>query len=491
MTDRPVGGAHPAGSNDNGPLAEGSFRQPKSSLGSFDAYLAARVIGAAADIALVVDERGVIQDLSCQDVAAWRHGYEAWSGQSFIDVVTADSRGKVQDLLTEARSADRVRSREINHRAEDGASMPVRYSAVGLGDTSRVLAVGRDLRALSDLQKQLVQAQQAMEREYARLRHAETRYRLLFQIASEAVLIADASDFKVTEANPAAQRLLKLSSKELLGQRLQGLFEPNAWGSVQSMLASARVVGWADDVRTKLLESGQEVFASASLFRQEYAALFLVRLGTHITDLSPEAPRHAPLMEVVAKLPDGFVVVDDDRRVLTANAAFLDIIQLATEAQVQRESLERWLGRPGVDLNILMANLREHGTVRNFNSIVRGQYGTVEPVEVSGVAAVNGQEPCFGFVIRRIGPRGTTESTVARELPHSVEQLTELVGRVSLKEIIRETTDVIERLCIEAALEVSGDNRASAAQMLGLSRQSLYSKLRRHGIGDLDSGGVS
>jgi len=72
-------------------------------------------------------------------------------------------------------------------------------------------------------------------------------------------------------------------------------------------------------------------------------------------------------------------------------------------------------------------------------------------------------------------------------LPHSVEQLTELVGRVSLKELVRETTDMIERLCIEAALELTRDNRASAAEMLGLSRQSLYVKLRRYGLTDAAS----
>ena len=54
-----------------------------------------------------------------------------------------------------------------------------------------------------------------------------------------------------------------------------------------------------------------------------------------------------------------------------------------------------------------------------------------------------------------------------------------------LKDLVRETTDLIERLCIEAALELTGDNRASAAEMLGLSRQSLYVKLRRYGLGDL------
>ena len=76
---------------------------------------------------------------------------------------------------------------------------------------------------------------------------------------------------------------------------------------------------------------------------------------------------------------------------------------------------------------------------------------------------------------------------MGRQLPRSVEQLTELIGRVSLKDLVRETTDVIERLCIEAALEMTGDNRASAAEMLGLSRQSLYVKLRRYGIADLEA----
>ena len=65
-----------------------------------------------------------------------------------------------------------------------------------------------------------------------------------------------------------------------------------------------------------------------------------------------------------------------------------------------------------------------------------------------------------------------------------MEQLTALIGRMPLKDLVREATDLIERLCIEAALELTGDNRASAAEMLGLSRQSLYVKLRRYGISD-------
>ncbi|NCX89735.1 MAG: hypothetical protein EBX02_11665, partial [Betaproteobacteria bacterium] len=46
---------------------------------------------------------------------------------------------------------------------------------------------------------------------------------------------------------------------------------------------------------------------------------------------------------------------------------------------------------------------------------------------------------------------------------------------------------VIERLCIEAALVMTKDNRASAAEMLGLSRQSLYTKLRRYGLAEYEN----
>jgi transcriptional regulator with PAS, ATPase and Fis domain len=51
-----------------------------------------------------------------------------------------------------------------------------------------------------------------------------------------------------------------------------------------------------------------------------------------------------------------------------------------------------------------------------------------------------------------------------------------------LREIVAETTEIIEKMCIEAALDMSGNNRAAAAELLSLSRQSLYVKLRKFGI---------
>jgi hypothetical protein len=70
--------------------------------------------------------------------------------------------------------------------------LPFRYCAVPLGADGTVLITGSDLRIISEQQQQIVAAQQAMEREYAKLRQAEARYRLLFRMAAEAVMVIDA-----------------------------------------------------------------------------------------------------------------------------------------------------------------------------------------------------------------------------------------------------------------------------------------------------------
>ena len=58
----------------------------------------------------------------------------------------------------------------------------------------------------------------------------------------------------------------------------------------------------------------------------------------------------------------------------------------------------------------------------------------------------------------------------------------DLVGASPLKDIVAATTDVIEKMCIETAVELTRNNRVAAAEMLGLSRQSLYVKLRKYNL---------
>jgi transcriptional regulator PpsR len=169
---------------------------------------------------------------------------------------------------------------------------------------------------------------------------------------------------------------------------------------------------------------------------------------------------------------------------MTANSAFLDLVHVPTKEQVVGQSMGDFLGRAPAERNILLENVREHGFVRNYATVVRDRYDEAQDVEVSIVSAEDRGDSWLGFQIRPIRqPSAPARSSTSPDLHRSVEQLTQLVGRVKLKELVRETTDIVERLCIEAALDLTKNNRASAAELLGLSRQSLYSKLNRFGRG--------
>jgi len=465
------------------------FGAPATSLGHLDPEAAAGLVLAAADVALVLDEAGAIRDVGfgSAELARDFDVAEDWLGRPWIETVARDSRGKVEALLGSEPAGDAPRWRHVNQVAPGGGSLPILCSIAPLGAAGRRIVFGRDLRPLSQLQQRLVEVQQSMERDYARLRQAETRYRLLFQISADPLLVLDAEQLRVLEANPAAQALVPRGARRLAGRALAELFMAEERPVVQSLLATLRTAGRADELRLRLAEGGVEVMLSASSYRQEGGLFFLLRLKLDAVASDASTETTARLARVVNGLPDGFVVADSSARILIANAAFLDMVQLGTPEQAQGQALERWLGRQGVEFEVLLATLRNRGTVRLYACSLRGELGALTEVEVAGVAVPQGGEMCFGFALRDIGPRLRPATPPGHGATRSVDQLTELIGRVPLKDLVREATDAIERLCIEAALDLTDDNRASAAEMLGLSRQSLYVKLRRYGLGDLGS----
>jgi DNA-binding NtrC family response regulator len=53
---------------------------------------------------------------------------------------------------------------------------------------------------------------------------------------------------------------------------------------------------------------------------------------------------------------------------------------------------------------------------------------------------------------------------------------------MSLRDLVQETVNSVEQHCITSALEIASGNRTMAAKILGLSRQSLHTKLNQFGI---------
>ncbi len=470
----------------------GHFARPELFLASLDPGTTASLISASADVVLIVDDAGVIRDMAFGSDELRDHGYRQWLNKPWSQTVTVESRPKVEEMLNEANKGGASKWRHVNHPSDDGADLPLSYSVVPIhrppgenpAGRSHSVVFGRDLRAQVALQQRVVSAQLSMERDYWRLRHVETRYRLLFQVSSEAVMILDATTEKLEDANPAAYKLIGEAARRP-GWTFSESLDGDSAAIARQLIAVLRANGRADPVEVRVAGAEGAFMLSASLFRQENSTHLLLRLTASqqaVPVVSTGGKQR--LLQIVENAPDAFVVTDLDGRVLTVNRAFLELAQLANEEMAMGESLEKWLGRTGVDLSVLISNLRQRGAVRLFATRMRGEYGSTSDVEISAVAVTGGEHPCLGFTIRDVGRRLSADARVSKELPRSAGQMTELVGRVPLRDIVRETTDLIEQLCIEAALQLTGDNRASAAEMLGLSRQSLYVKLRRFGVGD-------
>jgi transcriptional regulator PpsR len=470
-----------------------AFKSPARWLAGIDTDAAALLIAAAADIAVILDQDGTVRDFAFQSEALALEfaDHDHWLGKPWRDQVTIESRVKIDEMLRDAQNKAHKNGRQVNYPAGRGADIPILFSVLPVGTSGQIIAFGRDLRAFATLQQRVVDVQQSFERDYARMRHIETRYRILFQMTPEPVLIVDATSQKIIEANPAARQIIGRAGK-VIGLPLMDILEPDGVPAMEAMLADARAAGRADDVAFKLAGNKIELKASAFMFRQGSAQLLLVRLaheqGLETTRLLTEAK--SKMLKLVERVPDGFVVTDPDGVIIAANEAFVEMSQLRNEGQAQGQSLDKWLGRPGVDLGVLLNNLRQHGEVRLFSTQLRDEFGAEMDVEISAGAVLNGGDPSYGFAIRAVSRRVSPQVAAPRAFPKSLEQIIELIGRVSLKDLVREATDVIERLSIEAALTMTGDNRASAAEVLGVSRQSLYVKMRRHGLLEADAIGL-
>ncbi len=460
----------------------------KNSFAGFGPADTASLIAAAADVALLVDSRGVIRDVSIgsQEFAGLAH--TDWIGRPWSETVTSESRVKVEALLKGASGKDEPQWRHINQAFSEGAAVPILYSTIQAGPKGQVVAIGRDLRQFAAVQQRLVAAQQSMQRDYVRLRQTETRYRMLFESISEPVLIVDAGTLKVIEANPASGQLFAEPPKRLLGRPIGDCFDPSASHELQATLDALKGARQTQSSLIRVKTANQRsVELSVSAFRVDNDTVLLVNISlpSSASATTNDVPRQS-LLAAIERAPDGLVVTDTSGTVLYANHSFAEMAQFETSEQVVGESLDRWLGRSGVDLGVLMANLRQNDAVRLFPTVIRGRFGAETSVEISAASVPNGKQSCLGFTIRDVGRRLQTEPRGSDNpgLSRAVAQLAELVGRVPLKDIVGQTTDLIEQMCIEAALQLTRDNRAAAAEMLGLSRQSLYVKLRRYGLGE-------
>lgn len=448
--------------------------------------LAQTFVSIASDIALVIDDAGVIQNVAAGDLPLAGSSSD-WVGKRWTETVTGETRTKIEQLLSEAQISGVTRRREVNHPTRGGHDIPVAYAAVRLGRNGPVLAVGRDLRAVSAIQQRFIDAQQVMERDYWQQRQNETRYRMLFQVATDAVVVVDAATLQVVEANRAASALLGVGGEMTPGQPITAGLVPGMQVAVDELLVTVRTRGRPGEMRTRgaLDASGRPMLLdiSATPFRADDTQLLLVRARTVDSDAHGTQAR---LADFVERTPDAVVITDTSGRVLMCNPSFQALCRSAVghraDGSITGRALAELLGDPHGLLPVVLGEARRLGIAERRRLLAGLRAADGFDVEVSVALLADGDQECLGLTLRRVDERLSTLPPQVGELAAAIDRLAAQVGLVTLPELLQETTDLAERHLLQAALARTSGDRLQAAQLLGIGVDNLWLRMRHHGL---------
>lgn len=443
-------------------------------LGALSDYapeLAATFVRVTGDIALVLDADGVIQAVELGGDALAPSMLE-WTGRSWVDTATLETRRKIEQLLKEAVSTGVSRRREVNHPSPTGADLPIAWAAIRLGEQGRVLAVGRDLRAITAIQQRFVEAQQRLERDYWQGRQAEARYRTLFHVATDAVFVLDAATLTIVEANRAAAQLLNAPLDSLAGAPFTAHIDPISRPAIDELLAQARSNGSPAEVRSRLAGRSLMVNISATPLRSPETMLLMVR--AHAVDSQETAPDHVRLANLVERLPDAVVIADSSGHVRMANPAFISLAAERDEASLLGRSLADWV-TPVKGFSALLSAARQGGIVPSFSATT----SSGAAVECAAVLLPDGDQECIGFTLRRCEESAAAGNALAA----MVEVLSVQMGTRDLPNLLREVAEHAERHFVRTALDRSGGRTSEAARLLGITEVALQADLQRLNIG--------
>jgi len=468
-------------SNDGANFSQGGSRP------LFGSDLLSGVVASSADVALIVDGEGLIlaamagiDNRSFGEVAKW-------PGTSLRALLDPDSFQKFlarqADLLDTVSKGDKgsFRWAELIHLGKGAADYPVRYSIHWLDDRKQFLMLGRDQRQIIEVQQQLLSAQVALERDFEAQRKLDTRYRLLMDSTRDAFVLISMHSGRIIDLNHNAAAMIGHARSDCVGQtfasEIEGLQNPDLLTTI-----AASVSGESPRAIDLKLKANQRVVAvHPKVFRAAGERLALCRIEDSSQTPAIGGRLGGWLSELFYRGSDAIVFTDRDGVIDTASEAFLNLIDAEGLPSIRGRSLSEFLTRGTVDLRLLLENARRAGHVRAYSTRLTTDFDAHVAVEISATWLNDRAEPVLALVIRdaSLSLRLRGDGGIGEDNTRGVM---ELVGSAPLKDIVAETANEVEKICIGTAIELTRNNRVAAAEMLGLSRQSLYVKLRKYGM---------
>ncbi|MEM9267382.1 MAG: transcriptional regulator PpsR [Pseudomonadota bacterium] len=467
-------------------MTEGSTSKvdPDAPLATLDAKVLADALASSSDIQVVIDSTYQVHSAASVDGRCAVLGYINWNGQDFRDFLTVESVPKFEARLRMLEDEDgdaAKRTLELNHALSNGGEVPMQYTLIPTDEADFILLVGRDLRPIAEVQQQLVRAQQALDKDYETYRYADTRYRAVMESSREALVFVDTLRGRIIDLNTAAVQLLGADRDALQGAAFGAQFSESDSTALTSGSEGDDLLKEGGPIEAKTLRGREKVIVNATALRAGGERLILCRLDPLNGAFGREQIVDSALTGIYKRGADAILVTDKKGVVLEANEALLSLCDMNEAADVKGKSFAELLARGGIDMKVLLENAARSGKMRLYTTKVIGRFGSQITVEIAATQLQNGVEG-FGFVIRDTSRMESVRDSATPVTDEAMRNVMELVGSAPLRDIVAATTDVVERMCIETAVELTQNNRVAAAEMLGLSRQSLYVKLRKFNL---------
>ena len=445
------------------------------------------ILAASSDIVISVDTFGIVQTILTNQGDQHLGCLDHWVGRNLKEFLSEECYPKFDSVLASVSGGaiGSSRSVELNHIDNASWQFPIRYKVFNLGDGAPILMVGRDLGPVAEVQQQLVKTQLELEKDYEAQRETETRFRVLMGQTRDALVFVDPKSGRIENVSEAAAVILGTGAETLVGSSFFQEFEDRRRAEFLDSLNAATGSGAPPLIATSR-RNRTELKIYSMVFRAAGRMILLCRLEAGTKNEGAGEELSAQLRALYDRGFDAVVFTDARGGIRGANEAFLNLLDLPSASALAGRSIAEFLVRGGVDLRILIDGAARSKRVRQFSTRLETAFGSQRPVDISVTSIGDRGEFTYGFVIR---DTSRTETSSAGALPAGgdvTRNVMDLVGASPLKDIVAATTDVIEKICIETAVELTRNNRVAAAEMLGLSRQSLYVKLRKY---DLIGGG--
>ena len=457
---------------------ERDYWQARSDLGIAPESLT-EVMSTAADLALVVTADHRVRSATANPLNGIMEAVADWPGQPLVSLLDPACRSGVIARLDRFRAGEDGPAGpiELNHSEATGWTFPVTYTLHRTSEPGVVLMLGRDLRPVAEMQAQLVRAQLQLERDHDAQRVVETRYRALLESLPDPVILVDGGSGRIIECNRAAQRRLGAAGGGFVTGSVTQIFDGAREDILEALRDGAATVPEDGEVEaitlpTKLIGPARLAVTGFRVMGDRLLVCRFLPAEEAPAGMNPEAAAGQGLFE---GSPDPIALVGPDGRIELANDAFAALLDLATSKQARGLALSDLLVRGGLDVRILTGG----DCPRDYGVRLRTELRNQVPARVTATdLGARGT-----ILVLRTGPSSAAAGQLAGDA-EIVEQVTasasELVGTMPLRDIVASLVDVIEKRCVETAVRLTGNNRVAAAEMLGLSRQSLYVKLRKY-----------